>query len=456
MNKGQTKKVVEAAKEAEKPPAPYKPTPTEAKAIAAYKAAKETRGPRLKVAIEGDAAKTNPDHPDPAIGTLALMRAIGTADLDFFDGLTLQLVNASKGQGSPEKAVNFMLAVIKGIEPRDQIEAMLAAQMAAVHNATMIFARRLAHVENIPQQDSAANAFNKLTAAMSAGVKVKWPSDRPLTADEVDADPSILRHPDAPQRTRNRSGQKGGASKARFPDHEPHIRLRFCMMESPAWKALSLSARRVLDRIEIEFGRRKGNPEANGDLIVTYDDFVAYGITRRLVRPALNEVIALGFVRVTRMGAAGNADDRMATMYLITYQHAGSAQYVEDNWKRIKTDEEAEAIAKAARKRKGNVRARELGRRRAVARWAKNANPVTQSVPSPVTQSVPKSGQNGALDVVFPVAQSVPPSRISRGRAFTIPATVWPIASAYLLSNGHRFETFASPRHVVRSGWVLQ
>ena len=42
-----------------------------------------------------------------------------------------------------------MLSVIKGIEPRDQIEAMLAAQMAAVHLATMTFARRLAHVENI-------------------------------------------------------------------------------------------------------------------------------------------------------------------------------------------------------------------------------------------------------------------------------------------------------------------
>jgi hypothetical protein len=33
--------------------------------------------------------------------------------------------------------------VVKGIEPRDQIEAMVAAQMAAVHNATMTFARRL-------------------------------------------------------------------------------------------------------------------------------------------------------------------------------------------------------------------------------------------------------------------------------------------------------------------------
>ena len=90
------------------------------------------------------------------------MQACGTADLDFFDGLTLQLVNASKGQGSTEKTVNFMLSVIKGIEPRDQIEAMLAAQMAAVHMASMTFARRLAHVETLQQQDSASNAFNKL------------------------------------------------------------------------------------------------------------------------------------------------------------------------------------------------------------------------------------------------------------------------------------------------------
>ena len=55
-----------------------------------------------------------------------------------------------------------MLAMVTGIEPRDQLEAMLAAQMAAVHNATMTFARRLNHVDNIPQQDSAERAFNKL------------------------------------------------------------------------------------------------------------------------------------------------------------------------------------------------------------------------------------------------------------------------------------------------------
>ena len=39
---------------------------------------------------------------------------------------------------------------------------MLATQMALVHLATMTFTRRLAHVDNIQQQDSAQNALNKL------------------------------------------------------------------------------------------------------------------------------------------------------------------------------------------------------------------------------------------------------------------------------------------------------
>jgi hypothetical protein len=39
---------------------------------------------------------------------------------------------------------------------------MLAAQMAVIHTATMTFARRLANVETIEQQDSAERALNKL------------------------------------------------------------------------------------------------------------------------------------------------------------------------------------------------------------------------------------------------------------------------------------------------------
>jgi hypothetical protein len=75
-----------------------------------------------------------------------------------------QLANANRhGQDIDERGLNFMLSVIKGIEPRDQLGPMLAAQMAVVHVATMTFARRLAHEEEIGQVDSAERAFNKLT-----------------------------------------------------------------------------------------------------------------------------------------------------------------------------------------------------------------------------------------------------------------------------------------------------
>jgi hypothetical protein len=71
------------------------------------------------------------------------MKAIGTTDSDFYSGLIGQLINVGSPGKEPEEAgTNFMLSIVKGIEPRDQIEAMLAAQMAAVHMASMTFARR--------------------------------------------------------------------------------------------------------------------------------------------------------------------------------------------------------------------------------------------------------------------------------------------------------------------------
>jgi len=70
-----------------------------------------------------------------------------------------------------EEGLNFILSLVKGVKPKDQVEAMLAAQMAAVHIATMTFARRLAHATNILQQDSAERAFNKLARTFAAQVE---------------------------------------------------------------------------------------------------------------------------------------------------------------------------------------------------------------------------------------------------------------------------------------------
>jgi hypothetical protein len=144
---------------------PYEFKPHERAAVEAYIAKQAERPPRpgVKVTEKGSRVSIVPDHPEVALGHIMLGRAMGSADSALHHELLLQVANASgTGPKPSEGALNFMLAVIDGIGPRDQTEAMLAAQMAAVHMATMTFARRLQHVENIPQRDSAERAFNKL------------------------------------------------------------------------------------------------------------------------------------------------------------------------------------------------------------------------------------------------------------------------------------------------------
>ncbi len=152
---------------------PYKPTQADVQAFEAYMAGRKKAAPRLRVVQNAQGAEhVAIDHPDKALGQIALMKALGTTDDDFLAGLVKQLVDAgSQGSAPDESGTNFMLAVVKGIEPRDQVEALLASQMAAVHNATMTFARRLAGVENLPQQDSAQTAFNKLARTFAAQVE---------------------------------------------------------------------------------------------------------------------------------------------------------------------------------------------------------------------------------------------------------------------------------------------
>ena len=153
---------------------PYEPTPHERAALVAYFAReKEKRlAPRMRGSEKGGVTQITPDHPDSAVGHALLMKALGTVDRDFMDGLLGQLANAgTHGRTVDGRGLNFMLSVVKGVEPKDQVEAMLAAQMAAIHVSTMTFARRLAHVENIPQQDSAERAFNKLARTFAAQVE---------------------------------------------------------------------------------------------------------------------------------------------------------------------------------------------------------------------------------------------------------------------------------------------
>ena len=119
------------------------------------------------------------------------------------------------------------------------------------------------------------------------------------------------------------------------------------MKESSAWRVLSLSGHRVLDRLEIELGHHAGYD--NGKLPVTYDDFEKYGIHRHAIGPAVREVVALGFVEITQEGRAGNAEWRRPTHYRLTYKPQALTEPTND-WRKIETVEQAAFIADAARK----------------------------------------------------------------------------------------------------------
>ena len=136
----------------------YKRTAREAAAVKKIQGESAERSPRLKVS---QSLEMVPDHPDETAGFALLMEAVGTTDPDFFLGLVDQLAKADGGK-IDEHQLNFMLSVVKGFKPREQIEAMLAAQMAAVHSATMKLFPHLAKAEYLPQRDSAERTLNKL------------------------------------------------------------------------------------------------------------------------------------------------------------------------------------------------------------------------------------------------------------------------------------------------------
>jgi hypothetical protein len=170
---------------------PYEPTERERPALEALKARSRSKPPvpMMKKSESGNGAIL-PDHPDLKTGTKLLMEALGTTSHEFLGGIVTQLANAGiKGKEIDMGSSNFMLSIAIGIEPKDQIEAMLAAQMAAVHMQTMTFARRLNHTETIDQQNSAERAFNKLartfTTQMEALNRYRGKGQQKMTVEHV-------------------------------------------------------------------------------------------------------------------------------------------------------------------------------------------------------------------------------------------------------------------------------
>jgi hypothetical protein len=133
------------------------------------------------------------------------------------------------------------------------------------------------------------------------------------------------------------------------------------IMESGAFRSLSINGRRVLDRIMVEHMKHAG--QENGRLKVTWCDFVKYGIGRRFVSQALGEVICTGLIAIEIPGSrirSGQPGD--PTQYRLTWlpvAEPNNFRSPTNDWKRFSDDVAAARRAIPAKTRKGNGAAKE-------------------------------------------------------------------------------------------------
>jgi hypothetical protein len=157
---------------ADEPNKPYEMTADEQKAAQRVGARREGRpfSPRVSINYEDDTHPvTSFKHADKATASAVFMDAMGISEPIFANWYLRQVINVvTVGNKSDADRIDEMIAGVAAMRPRDETEAMLIAQMIATHDLAMTFVRRLKYVENIPQQDSAANALTKLTRTYAA------------------------------------------------------------------------------------------------------------------------------------------------------------------------------------------------------------------------------------------------------------------------------------------------
>lgn len=162
-----------AKREINTAPSPHGPAKRDARALARPQSqACISSAVNLKLVRQGDSLQIILDHPGQVTGQAHLMAALGITDLTLAISILDNLGDlAKRRRGISQFELNSLLSMVRGIGPRDPLEAMLAVQMAAIHSATIVAAATMKRTETIEQQDSASNSLNKLARTFAAQVE---------------------------------------------------------------------------------------------------------------------------------------------------------------------------------------------------------------------------------------------------------------------------------------------
>jgi hypothetical protein len=155
-----------------------KPEPTDAERgeVRDYMARVKARGRRpLRFTVErrpGKPVRLDQINVHPDVAAFRMMNTLGTTSVDLADRLVSQILNATHLQPSSESisenTLNAALGAVAGIAPRDEAEAMLAAQMVGVHWIAMDLLRQVGVTDNRILFNDAGNMVVKLLRTYTA------------------------------------------------------------------------------------------------------------------------------------------------------------------------------------------------------------------------------------------------------------------------------------------------
>lgn len=135
--------------------------PAKSAALAAYRERYAARPPAPKPTItktDADQIAIEIQGDTPRLDWLILANALGASRTGFLFELVDQIAQATTQNRTPDQqAFDFMIAAIAGLKPRDEVEAMLGAQMVATHWAVMRHLQMLNHCETVPQLEAVAS-----------------------------------------------------------------------------------------------------------------------------------------------------------------------------------------------------------------------------------------------------------------------------------------------------------
>ena len=133
---------------------------------------------------------------------------------------------------------------------------------------------------------------------------------------------------------KGRSSGKFGGRKGKLlgpPPGEPFAWLTTELLASPAWRSMGINARRMIDFLLVEHMNHAG--QENGNLLATYDQLVAFGLTSSSIKSAIQELVSLRLVDVEYGGRW--AGKNTPNIYRLTFYADREGNPPTNAWKGI-------------------------------------------------------------------------------------------------------------------------